>query len=76
MAFVILRQEYIQKWAGNHADFEVELKRHARSLLPGFACPEWVQVVDELPVGAPPRCILGTLTHRITEDLHWQDPEN
>ncbi|KAF8844063.1 acetyl-CoA synthetase-like protein [Paxillus ammoniavirescens] len=49
MAFVILRQEHIQKWAGNHADFEVELKRHARSLLPGFACPEWVQVVDELP---------------------------
>ncbi|KAI9572826.1 hypothetical protein HD554DRAFT_2014398 [Boletus coccyginus] len=49
MAFVILRPEYVQTWAGNHGGFEVELKRHARKLLPGFACPEWVQVVDKLP---------------------------
>ncbi|KIJ68289.1 hypothetical protein HYDPIDRAFT_173052 [Hydnomerulius pinastri MD-312] len=49
MAFVILRPEFVQKWAGNHAGFESELKRYARTLLPGFACPEWVQVVDELP---------------------------
>ena len=40
-------------WAGNHGGFEVELKRHARKLLPGFACPEWVQVVDKLPVKVP-----------------------
>ncbi|KAF9240924.1 acetyl-CoA synthetase-like protein [Melanogaster broomeanus] len=49
MAFVILRPEYIPKWTGNHTGFEAELKRHAHTLLPGFACPEWVQVVDELP---------------------------
>jgi len=53
MAFVILRPEYVQTWAGNHGGFEVELKRHARKLLPGFACPEWVQVVDKLPVNMP-----------------------
>jgi len=49
MAFVILRLEHVQTWVGNHAGFEVELKRHARKFLPGFACPEWVQVVDKLP---------------------------
>ena len=50
MAFIILRPEYLQTWSGKHAGFEIELKRHARILLPGFACPEWVQVVDKLPV--------------------------
>ncbi|KAF8559224.1 acetyl-CoA synthetase-like protein [Imleria badia] len=49
MAFVILRPQHVQTWASNHAEFEVELKRHAHTLLPGFACPEWVQVVDKLP---------------------------
>lgn len=50
MAFVILRPAAAPRWAGRGADFEAELKRHARARLPGFACPEWVQVVEELPV--------------------------
>jgi acyl-coenzyme A synthetase/AMP-(fatty) acid ligase len=50
MAFVILKATSSEKWKGRHTDFEVELKQHARSRLPGFACPEWVQVVEELPV--------------------------
>jgi hypothetical protein len=50
MAFVILKTDAATKWAGRHDDFGVELKRHARSRLPGFACPEWVKVVNELPV--------------------------
>ncbi|THG99460.1 hypothetical protein EW026_g2887 [Hermanssonia centrifuga] len=49
MAFVILRNQATARWAGRHNNFEVELKTHAKSRLPGFACPEWVQVVDELP---------------------------
>jgi acyl-CoA synthetase (AMP-forming)/AMP-acid ligase II len=49
MAFVILRPEHVQAWVGDHGGFEVELKRHAHTRLPGFACPEWVQVVDKLP---------------------------
>ncbi|KAG1716563.1 hypothetical protein ID866_615 [Astraeus odoratus] len=49
MAFVVLQPEFASKWMGNHAGFEAELKRHARKNLPGFACPEWVEVVDELP---------------------------
>ncbi|KAJ3542282.1 hypothetical protein NM688_g5987 [Phlebia brevispora] len=49
MAFVILRTDAAKRWAGKHAEFAADLKRHARSRLPGFACPEWVQVVEELP---------------------------
>lgn len=50
MAFVILRPEFVSKWEADHTAFETELERHARKRLPGFACPEWVQVVKELPV--------------------------
>jgi acyl-CoA synthetase (AMP-forming)/AMP-acid ligase II len=50
MAFVILRQEHASKWKGNSGGFAAELIRHARARLPGFACPEWVQILDELPV--------------------------
>lgn len=52
MAFIILKKDASQKWQGRHSEFEVELKTHARGRLPGFACPEWVQVVGELPVSA------------------------
>ena len=50
MAFVILKTQVAAKWKGKHADFETELKKHAKTRLPGFACPEWVKVVEELPV--------------------------
>ncbi|KAI1783993.1 AMP-dependent synthetase and ligase [Ganoderma leucocontextum] len=49
MAFVILHPQKGDKWAGRHAEFEKDLKAHARKRLPGFACPEWVAVVPELP---------------------------
>jgi len=49
MAFVILHPQRAAKWSGRHDDFEKDLKKHARARLPGFACPEWVKVVDELP---------------------------
>ena len=50
MAFVILKVESKGKWSGKNEEFIVELKRHARQKLPGFACPEWVTIVDSLPV--------------------------
>ena len=50
MAFVILKKPAVAKWQGRHGEFEVELKKFSRGRMPGFACPEWVQVVDELPV--------------------------
>ncbi|KAG1755131.1 uncharacterized protein EDB91DRAFT_274649 [Suillus paluster] len=49
MAFVILRPEHSSTWKDNHDDFAAELVSHARARLPGFACPEWVHIVDELP---------------------------
>ncbi|EGN94407.1 hypothetical protein SERLA73DRAFT_188276 [Serpula lacrymans var. lacrymans S7.3] len=49
MAFVTLRQEHVSAWKGKHNVFGDELKRYARTRLPGFACPEWVEVVEELP---------------------------
>lgn len=50
MAFAILTPSAEKEYAGRHKDFEADLKKFARTRLPGFACPEWVRVVDELPV--------------------------
>jgi acyl-coenzyme A synthetase/AMP-(fatty) acid ligase len=50
IAFVILRPEHAKTWTEKHDHFAKELKEHGRKTLPGFACPEWVQVVEELPV--------------------------
>lgn len=50
MAFVILKVDAVKRWTGKHNAFGDDLKRHAKSRLPGFACPEWVNVVEELPV--------------------------
>lgn len=49
MAFVILHPQHAAQWLGRHHEFSEELKQHAKSKLPGFACPEWVEVVSELP---------------------------
>ncbi|KAL5495475.1 hypothetical protein ACEPAI_938 [Sanghuangporus weigelae] len=48
MAFVILTPAAEKEYAGRHKEFEKDLKVFAKTRLPGFACPEWVQVVDEL----------------------------
>ncbi|KAH7344683.1 acetyl-CoA synthetase-like protein [Rhizoctonia solani] len=49
MAYVILHGHKAGKWKGKHAEFEADLKEHAKKRLPGFACPEWVEIVPELP---------------------------
>jgi acyl-CoA synthetase (AMP-forming)/AMP-acid ligase II len=49
MAFVILHPQHASNWRGRHHEFECDLKQHAKLRLPGFACPEWVEVVPELP---------------------------
>ncbi|EPS95172.1 hypothetical protein FOMPIDRAFT_85324 [Fomitopsis schrenkii] len=49
MVFVILHPQRASKWQGKHDAFEAALKKHARTRLPGFACPEWVAVVEDLP---------------------------
>jgi len=60
MAFVILHKHHIETWEGMHDKFTQELKRHAKARLPGFACPEWVQIVEDLPVSFK------------SDDLHFQ----
>lgn len=50
MAFVILTSSAEKEYAGRHREFEADLKKFARTRLPGFATPEWVRVEDELPV--------------------------
>ena len=50
MAYVILHTESARRWAGKHAEFSSVLKAHARQRLSGFATPEWVVIVKELPV--------------------------
>ncbi|KAI5122560.1 hypothetical protein M0805_004779 [Coniferiporia weirii] len=49
MAFVTLTLAAEKEYAGRHHTFEAELKKFAKTRLPGFACPEWVKIVDELP---------------------------
>ncbi|KAI0307967.1 hypothetical protein B0F90DRAFT_1813320 [Multifurca ochricompacta] len=49
MAFVILHAGSAERWAGNHKGFSSALKAHARKRLPGFATPEWIAIVEELP---------------------------
>ena len=53
MAYVILYAESARRWAGKHDEFSSALRAYARGRLPGFATPEWVVVVKELPVRVP-----------------------
>ena len=75
MAFVLLRPEHSSKWKDNHDSFAAELIRHGRTLLPGFACPEWVQVVNELPVGHKIHVLVRMLMKPI-ENIYWEDPQD
>jgi len=50
MAFVVLHAASVRRWEGKHNEFAADLKKHARARLPGFARPEWVVVVETLPV--------------------------
>ncbi|KAG8936886.1 hypothetical protein FRC03_008623 [Tulasnella sp. 419] len=50
MVFVILHPHAKDKWEEHgHDKFESSLKEHAKSRLPGFAQPQWVKVVEDLP---------------------------
>lgn len=45
-AYIVLKDG--KRWHGRHADFETEIKSFSRGKMPGFAIPEWVEVVTEL----------------------------
>ena len=78
MAFVILHPQHASKWTGRHEEFAKDLISHARKTLPGFACPEWVQIVPELPVSIR-SFVHGTQRAEEsfrTENIHGQNPED
>ncbi|KAJ3817903.1 hypothetical protein F5880DRAFT_1492218, partial [Lentinula raphanica] len=68
MAFVILHPEHAAKWHNRHDEFTKDLEAHARKRLPGFACPEWVEVVPELPKTSTGK-ILKTQLRKIVAKL-------
>lgn len=78
MAFVVLHPQHESKWKGRLRQFEIDLKQHAKARLPGFACPEWVEVVPELPVS---RICPLTIAHSLnsslftTENINGKDTE-
>lgn len=45
-AYVVLKDS--ASWHGRHVAFEQELKKFSKGKLPGFATPEWVEVVEAL----------------------------
>ncbi|KAG9012722.1 hypothetical protein FRB93_001275 [Tulasnella sp. JGI-2019a] len=48
-AFVVLHPSAVDKHSESTSGFEESLKGHAKERLPGFARPEWVEVVGDLP---------------------------
>lgn len=81
MAFVILHMESAKRWAGEHVEFFMHLKAYARERLPAFAVPEWITVVEELPVrhryDAHPvqRVFKNEIAHP-PENVHWEDSKD
>ncbi|EIW86577.1 acetyl-CoA synthetase-like protein [Coniophora puteana RWD-64-598 SS2] len=67
MAFAILHPERSSKWEGNHDAFVADLKKHARTRLPGFATPEWVEVVQELPKTSTGKILKTALRKRVAK---------
>ncbi|KAF8761632.1 AMP-binding enzyme C-terminal domain [Rhizoctonia solani] len=67
MAYVILHTHKAGKWKGKHAEFEADMKNHAKKRLPGFACPEWVEVVPELPKTSTGKILKNVLRGRASK---------
>ena len=74
MAFVILRAGSVEKWKDHNA-FAKGLKIFARESLPGFAIPEWVKVVPELPVSRPALQAPARGSESLAEDIHWKNSQ-
>jgi acyl-coenzyme A synthetase/AMP-(fatty) acid ligase len=65
MAFVVLHPQHAAKWAGRHHEFSNDLKNHAKVRLPGFACPEWIEVVPDLPVSHRQEVVLRMIENAL-----------
>lgn len=81
MAYVILYAESARRWAGKHDEFSSALRAYARGRLPGFATPEWVVVVKELPVrpiiyACHCVCCRAETAHSNSENVNRKDNED
>ncbi|TFL03316.1 AMP-dependent synthetase and ligase [Pterulicium gracile] len=66
-AFVILHPQHEKTWASKPSAFADDLKKHAKDKLPGFACPEWVEVVPELPKTSTGKIMKHELRKRVAK---------
>ncbi|KAH8919623.1 acetyl-CoA synthetase-like protein [Atractiella rhizophila] len=64
-AFVVLTPTAASKWHNNSEGFAQALKDFSRSRLPGFARPEWVQVVPEIEKSATGKVLKYELRKRV-----------
>ena len=76
MAFVVLHPDHVLKWRGRHLEFEKDLKAHAKERLPGFACPEWVEIVVELPVSLSITSNGLVMLKKYIENIHRQNTQD
>ncbi|KAG8884140.1 hypothetical protein FRB97_005123 [Tulasnella sp. 331] len=66
-AFVVLHPSAVDKHAGSTTSFEESLKGHAKERLPGFARPEWVEVVVDLPKTSTGKIQKNILRNRLKD---------
>lgn len=72
-AFIILRPTSQSKWGGLESeDFGTDLKAFVRPLLPGFARPEWVEIVTDLPKTSTGKIQKHELRKRFTSIIPGQ----
>ncbi|KAG8988351.1 hypothetical protein FRB90_002803 [Tulasnella sp. 427] len=67
MAFVVLHLDSAKKYERDAVEFVESLAQHARERLPGFARPEWVEVVEELPKTSTGKIQKNVLRDRVKE---------
>jgi len=69
MAFVVLTMDAASKYKHETTDFVQSLIRYAKERLPGFARPEWVEVVQELPKTSTGKIQKNVLRDKIKKQL-------
>ncbi|KAG8949641.1 hypothetical protein FRC04_008387 [Tulasnella sp. 424] len=67
MAFVVLHLDSAKKYEEDVIKFVESLAKHAKDRLPGFARPEWVEVVEELPKTSTGKIQKNVLRERVKE---------
>ncbi|KAG9045239.1 hypothetical protein FS837_006777 [Tulasnella sp. UAMH 9824] len=67
MAFVVLHFDSAKKYEEDVIKFVESLAKHAKERLPGFARPEWVEVVEELPKTSTGKIQKNVLRERVKQ---------